>query len=427
MVACGSALVFGFVPALRSSRVDLVTVINEDASPRGAARGRMRAALVVAQVAVSLLLLVGAGLVTRSRDQARRIPTGFDANHVTAVAVDLRQNGYDETRGRVFYRQLIDAAQSDAGIESATLAAYTPIAFLDTPARRVALEGHDARRGEDLAFLTNTIGPDYFRTLRIPLRAGRAFDVHDDADATRVAIVNSTLATRYFGGAATAIGRRIRVGDETWRTVVGVAADVKYLRIEEAPRPYVYVPFEQSYQPRMTLHTRGAAPIDGLVERARAHVEALDANLPVLSARPLADQIRGAFLFFDLAASMLFLFGGAGMVVAAMGTYGLVSYVVKQSTHEIGIRLALGASTGSIVRRFLARGLALGTAGALAGLAVAFGASRLLGSVLVGVSATDAVSFARAAAIVLGAVAAATIVPAWRASKTNALEALRHQ
>ena len=167
LVACGCALVFGFVPALQSSRVDLVSVINEDASPRGASRSRLRAGLVVAQVAVSLLLLVGAGLVMRSLEAARRANPGFDANRVTAIAVDLRQNGYDEPRGRVFYRKVLDAVRADAGTESATLAAYVPLAFLDTPARRVAIEGYEPRRDEDLAFLSNIVGPDYFRTLRI--------------------------------------------------------------------------------------------------------------------------------------------------------------------------------------------------------------------------------------------------------------------
>jgi predicted permease len=427
LVACGCAIVFGFIPALSSSRVDLVSVINEDASPRGAGRGRLRTGLVVVQVAVSLLLLVGAGLVSRSREEAGRIPPGFDGRQVSEVSVDLRQNGYDEARGRLFYRRLLEAARADAGVESATLAAWTPLAFLDTPSRRVSLEGHDAKRGDDLAFLSNAVGPGYFQALRIPLAAGRGFDAHDDAHGQPVAVVNRTLATRYFGGPSAAIGRRIRVGDEAWRTVVGVASDVKYIRIDEAPRPYVYVPFEQAYQPRMILHTSGQAPVDRLVGQARARIEALDANLPILSARPLADGMKGAFIFFDLAASMLFVFGVAGMALAAMGTYGLVSYVVKQSTHEIGIRLALGATAASIVRRFLARGLVLGGLGAIGGLAAAIGASRLLGHILVGVSATDPASFARAIALVLGTVAAATVVPAWRASKVSALEALRHQ
>ena len=427
VVACGSAFVFGFVPALQTSRVDLVSVINEDASPRGATRGRLRAALVVAQVAVSLLLLVGAGLATRSVEAARLANPGFDASQVTAVAVDVKQNAYDEQRGRAFYRSLLDAARTDAGIESATLAENMPMGMLDTRAQRVAIEGYEPRRGEDLAFMSNAIGPDYFRTLRIGVVAGRAVEDQDDETAAPVVVVNNTLAVRFWGSAANAIGKRVRVADGDWRSVIGVAADVKYARINEPPRPYIYLPFQQAYRSGMVLHTRGSAPIDRLVDQARARVTALDPELPILVAKPMAAMVRGALLIFDLTATMLFVFGVTGMALAALGTYGLVAYVVKQSTHEIGIRMALGASSRSIVAAFLTRGLRLGTLGVALGTLAALSGSRFLGSVLFGVSATDATSFTRALAIVFGGVVFATIVPAWRAARINPIAALRHQ
>jgi predicted permease len=427
LVACGSALAFGFVPALQSSRVDLVSVINEDASPRGASRGRLRAGLVVAQVAVSLLLLVGSGLVTRSLDAARRAYPGYDASHVTSISLDVKQNGYDESHGRAFYRRLLEAVRADAGTELATLAAYEPLAFLDTPARRVAIEGYELRRGEDLAFLYNTVGADYFRTLRITVMAGRAFEERDDEGALPVAIVNNTFAQRFWGNATNAIGKRVRAGEGDWRTVIGVASDIKYVQINESPRPYVYLPFLQAYRSSMVLHTQGPAPADALVDTARAHVTALDANLPILSAGRLAERMKGAVTLFNLTATMLFIFGVAGMALAAMGTYGLVSYTVKQSTHEIGIRMALGATGFSVVRGFLGRGLRLGAIGAGFGIVTALGVTRLLSGALYAVSATDPISFARALAVVLGIVIIATLVPAWRAARTNPLSALRHQ
>ncbi len=426
LVACLSALVFGLVPALRSSQIDLVSVINEDASPRRAARGRMRAGLVVAQVAVSLLLLVGASLVSRSFDAARRVNPGFDASHVTSIKLDLRQNGYDQPRGRLFYRRLLEAMREAPGIESVTLAAYNPMNLVETSALGAAVEGYEPGPNEDLAFMTNTVGPDYFRTLRINLNAGRTFADGDDERAVPVAIVNTTLAERFWGGAAGAIGKRIKVGESDWRTVIGVAADVKYLQVNESPRPYVYLPFLQSYRSSMILHTRGAAPVDLLVEQARAQVAALDGDLP-MDAKPLTERIAGTLVFFNLAATMLFIFGVAGMALAAMGTYGLVSYTVKQSTHEIGIRMALGASGRSVVQEFLKRGLWLGASGAALGLVAALVATRFLAGVLYGVSATDAGSFARALVIVLGGVVLATLIPAWRAARTNPLNALRHQ
>jgi predicted permease len=382
---------------------------------------------VVAQVAVSLLLLVGAGLTTRSVEAARRANPGFDASQVTAVAVDVKQNAYDEPRGRVFYHHLLDAARADPGVESATLAAFIPMGFLDTPSRRVAIEGYEPRRGEDLAFMWNTVGSDYFRTLRISFVSGRAFEERDDETAAPVVIVNKTLAQRFWGGATNAIGKRVRVSDGDWRTVIGVAADVKYSRINEPPRPYVYLPLFQLYRSSMILHTRGSAPIAALVDQARARAATLDADLPILSARSLAERTSASLILLNFTANLLFLFGWAGVALAAMGTYGLVSYTVKQSTHEIGIRMALGASGLSVVRDFLGRGLRLGAVGAALGMVAAFGVSRLLGSVLFGVSATDVISFARALAIVLGGVAVATIVPAWRAARTNPLSALRHQ
>ena len=299
--------------------------------------------------------------------------------------------------------------------------------FLDTSSRPVTIAGYEPRRGEDVAFMWNSVGPDYFRTLRIGMTTGRPFDDRDDETGAPVVIVNSTFAQRFWEGPVHAIGKRVRVAGGEWRTVIGVAADVKYSRINESGRPYVYLPFFQSYRADMMLHTRGPAPVATLVDQARARIAALDADLPILSARSLTGQISGAFLFLDFTANMLLVFGVAGMALAAMGTYGLVSYTVKQSTHEIGIRMALGASDLSVVREFAGRGLRLGAIGALAGTVASLAVTRLLGGILYGVSATDITSFARAVAVVLAGVSIATIVPAWRAARVNPIAAMRHQ
>jgi len=301
------------------------------------------------------------------------------------------------------------------------------MAFNDTPSRRISIDGYSPRRGEDLAFLSNTVGPDYFRTLKIDVVAGRAFESRDDENAAPVAMVNNTFALRFWGSAANAVGKRIRNGEREWRTVIGVAVDIKYLKINESPRSYIYLPFLQLYRPNMVLHSRGRGSADVLVDEARARLAALDANLPVLYGRPLVERMKGATLVFNLTASMLFVFGIAGIALAAMGTYGLIAYTVKQSTHDIGIRMALGASGLSVVRGFVARGLRLGAIGAGLGLVAALAVTRLLSSALFGVSATDVSSFARALAIVLSVVVFATLVPAWRASRMNPLSALRHQ
>jgi predicted permease len=425
LAAFASALVFGLFPALRHSRVDLLSVMKEDLSSRGAAKGHFRAGLMVSQVAVSMLLLIGAGLVARSVDAARNADAGFDATNVVSMTLDVRPNGYDETRGRAFFTQLLESVRGDSGTESATLASTSPLTLVDSGARKVTIDGYAPRRDEDLTFLSNVVAPDYFRTLKIGLAAGREFESRDDVTAMPVAIVNETAAGRFWGGAADAVGKRIRVATGEWRMVIGVARDIKYSRINEAPRPYVYLPFLQTYQPSMVLHARGSGGVAPLIEQVRAHVRTLDPDLPILGAGTLSEQTRTALVILEMAASALFIFGVAGMALAAMGMYGLVSYTVMQSMHEIGIRMALGARGIEVVWHFLRRGLRLGAVGAVIGGVAALALTRLLGSLLYGVSATDPISFARAFAVVLGGVIVATIIPAWRAARTNPLTALR--
>jgi macrolide transport system ATP-binding/permease protein len=424
--AVGSVLLFGFLPALRTASVNLAATINEDASPRGASRSRFRSALVIAQVAVSLVLLVGAGLASRSVEAARAADPGFTADGATAIGFDLQQNGYDESRGRLFQHRLLEAVREDGAIESATLAAYVPLNMTDTRVDRVRIDGYAPGPGEDLAFMWNVVGPDYFRTMRIPLLAGREFDERDRGRSELVAIINETMARRFFGGTTAALERRLGLGAAGWRTIVGVAADVKYMRIDEAPRPYFYVPLDQVYRSSVTLHTRAAGDPERHLAMARTHVAALDPELPILSARSLTQATRGALIFFDLTALMLFLFGAAGIALAAIGTYGLVAYAVKQSTREIGIRMALGAQGREVVSQFLGRGLRLGIIGAAFGMVAALAVSRLLSRALFGVGTIDVLLFARVLLFVLACVLLATLVPAWRAARTNPLCVLRH-
>jgi predicted permease len=426
LIASLSALVFGLAPALQASRVDLVSVINQDVSSRGVPRGRLRTGLVATQVAVSLVLLIGAGLMMRSLEAAALVHPGFDASHVTRLQLNLQQHGYDEPRGRAFYRSLLDALRADAGVESASLATRDPLYINDTPAEPLAIEGYEPQRGEDVAAQFNTVETDYFRMLRIDLVAGREFEERDTDRAPLVAIVNRTFAERFWGRADAAVGKRIRVAGGNWRTIVGVAADVKYQRIGESPRTYFYLPFAQAYGPLMTVYTRGPADTTVLLDLTRAHIAALDPDAEISLARPLSEMTRGSLWFIQITATMLFVFGAAGMALAAMGTYGLVSYMVAQQTREIGIRMALGATALSVLRLFVTRGLRLGAIGVVAGLILAFAVTRFLGSVTFGVGMTDVRSFAGALAIVIVCIILATLVSAWPVTRTNPLQALRH-
>ena len=428
LAACGSAAVFGLVPALRSARVDLAANMKDDLSPRGGSRGRLRATLVVAQVAVSLLLLVGVGLVVRSMNAARNADGGFDQRQVAVLSLDVTPNGYDEARGRVFYKQVLDAVRARPGVESASFAASLPLSLVDGPSRQIGVEGYVPKEGEDTIFLVNQIADDYFATMRIPLLAGRDFDERDGPTSQGVVIVNETMARRFWGGAQQAVGKRLRISDGNWKVVVGVARDIKYALLTESPRPHVYQLFDQFYEADRILHVRGRGLDErALIETARASVASVDPMVPILLSTMLREQTRLALGIFEMAAGVLSVFGVIAMALAALGTYGLIAYAAKQSTHEIGIRMAVGASRGNVARRFLQRGLVLGATGALFGLLAALALTRLLAGLLYGVSAFDVVSFASALAAVLLAVFAASSIPAWRASRTDPLTALRHR
>jgi macrolide transport system ATP-binding/permease protein len=427
LISCASSLIFGFVPALRSSQVDLAGVMKDDLSPRGGSRGRLRGVLVASQVAVSLLLLVGAALVMRSLEAARNANVGFDERHVAVAMIELKSSGYDEGRGRAFYERLLDTLRAQPGNDSVALASVLPLTLVDNTTNTTVIEGRTAAKGEDMRFLVNTVSPDYLSTLRIPLIAGRDFTQNDRETSLRVAMINETMARRFWGSPDAALGNRIRVGGGQWRTIVGVARDIKYARVTEEPRPHVYLAAEQNYWSAMVIHLRSRDAEPVILARLRSTIQALDPSVPILRATMLRDQTRAALSIFTMAAGSLMTFGIIAMILTALGTYGLVSYAARQSTHEIGIRIAIGADRQDLLRRFLSRGLRLGAAGAVCGCILSLVIARLLSSLLYGVSPTDAVSFSAALALVMTIVLVASLVPAWRASRTDPIAALRHR
>jgi predicted permease len=425
VLSVGCALVFGFVPALRISRVDIAAATN-DVSPRLAAGGRLRSMLVVSQVAASLVLLVGTGLVLRSAVAARQASGGFDPRHVTATVFDLQPAGYDTPRGRVFFNRLLDALESDPTFSTSTMATNVPLSLVDTAPRSFTIEGYTPRSDERLDFLFNTVGPGYFRTLEIPLMAGREFTRRDDERATPVVVVNETLARAMWQSPADALGKRLRTLDGEWHTVVGVAADVKYSRVNEKPRPYVYFHLLQSFVPAVTIHARTVGDDNHALERVRGHVQALDPQIPISRSNMLSEQIRVALSVYEMAAGGISMFGVLTMMLAAIGIYGLVAYSVRQSTQEIGIRIAIGARRSHVVWTFLKRGAVLAAIGAAIGIGLALVMSRSISALLYGVSSRDVMSFAAATAVVMAIALAASLFPALRASRTDPLTALRH-
>lgn len=428
LVACVSTLLFGFLPALRTSRVPVAAVMKEEGTAVGRGRMRFRGVLVVIQVAMSLLLLVAAGLTTRTARAAQSADIGFDPANTVSVALDLHLNGYDRNTGPQFYEQLLVRVRSMPGVDSAGLAAFAPLRMMEGASDGVTVEGYAAAPDEDMRLAFNVVSPGYLGTMRISLLAGREFAPSDVATAERVAIVNETMARRFWRTPQDAIGRRIRVGDAEngWRKIVGVARDIKYLTLTERSMPYFYVPLAQAPRLDMMIHVRAAAAPEGLIAQVRAQVRALDPNLPIIDAQTLAAQARLGTILFEGVAKGLGLFGLLAAGLAAVGLYGLTSYTVRQRTHEIGIRVALGAQRSDVVWRFLRAGLWLGTIGAVAGMAVALVLTRLMAALLFGVSPTDPVAFGGAFAIVLGITATASLIPAWRAARVHPVSTLHH-
>ena len=424
-LSCLCALVFGFVPALRTSRVEVAATMKEDAPSRAGTRSHLRGALVVAQVAVALVLLVAAGLVFRGLEAARGADAGFDARAVGSIAIDLQPGGYTTATGPVFLDRLVRAVRADASVESAALTRFVPLTLVDPGTQAVTIEGYTPRTDDDLKLLDNIVGPDYFKTLRITVLAGREFAESDDASSQKVAIVNETLARRFWDSPEGAIGKRLSTAAGEWRTVVGVARDLKYSRLTEPSRPYVYSAAAQAYRSTLVLHARSRAGGTGILDRLQAHVRTLDPDLPILSARMLTEQARGDLGIFEMAASTLIMFGAMTIALSALGIYGLVSYTVKQSTQEIGIRLAVGASRADVVRRFAGSGLRLATIGAAIGLTAAIGITQLVANAIGQLGAIDATSVVIAVATVMTIAIVASVVPAWRGSRTDPLTALR--
>ncbi len=426
-LSCGCALMFGFVPALRTSRVNIASLMN-DISPRLAARGRLRSMLVVSQVAVSVVLLIAAGLVLRSYSAAQRADGGFDAADVTALSIDLQTAGYDTAaKGGVILTRTLDSLAADPAIASAALAMNAPLSLVDGAMRAVSIEGYAPRSDEDMMFLYNIVSPDYFRTLHIPLLAGREFARTDDAGAPAAVIINETLARRAWETPENAIGKRLRSGETEWRTVIGVARDLKYSRLSEPPRPFVYYPLLQTYTSSLIVHARSIGDAPAALRRVRQHIEKIDPSIPIVRSFMLSDQTRVALSVYELAAGALTMFGAMTIVLAAIGIYGLVAYTVQQSTQEIGIRMAVGAQRRDVALSFLGRGTGLAAIGAVIGLVIAAALSGAIASLLYGVGARDVVAFAGGTIVVMGIALTASFFPAWKASRIDPLTALRHR
>ncbi len=425
-----TGVIFGLLPALQASRADLVTTLKGEgpAVTSGTRRLSLRNLLVVSQVALSLILLISAGLFIRSTRSVQEMNPGFESKRIMLASVDVGLHGYDQAKGRSFFKQIVERVKSLPGVEAASIGGPLPLDAYSNGAS-LTVEGAMPRyENERLSVSYSIVGPDYFQAMDTPIVEGRSFTEHDDQNAPRVVVVNETMARRFWPNESP-IGKRLRLGSDRnpYLEVVGVAKDGKYFLLGEPPTEYLFVPHSQNYDGKMTLIARTSGQPETLAEAMRQEVAGLDSELPVYGVKTMPVFLDRILSGPKSIAALATIFGVVALLMAAVGLYGVMSYSVAQRTREVGIRMALGAGTGTVLRLVLKEGLILAGAGIGIGLVAAVAISRLLGSMLYGISATDAVTFVTIPFVLALVALVASYVPARRATKVDPMVALRYE
>jgi predicted permease len=421
-----SGIVFGIAPALHTLRTNLSGTLKAgDAALSGKRRRfQVRNILVVGQVAVSMLLLLIAGLLVKDFANATAFTAGFRTDHVLLLTLDPSLMGYQESKGRAFYRQLEERVSGLPGVRSVALSEHIPLGVTSS-VKNVVVEGYEMTRDQQsLSTLANAVDANYFNIMQIPLVGGRKFESGDTQSSIPVAIVNEAMAQTYWPKRS-AIGGRIQMGKQTLE-VVGIAKNIKYRDLSERPQPFLYLPFSQQYESLMTLHVETTVDPANLAAPVLAEIRRLDPATPVQDVQTMQHFFREGALFGNrLITQVVAATGLFGLLLAIAGLYGVIAYSVSRRTREIGIRMAIGADPRSVARLVLRQGMKLTGIGAAIGLALSLLTSQLLSSLLVGVSTRDPEVYV-AVPLLLGAISfLACYVPARRAARIDPLLALR--
>lgn len=437
-VSLATALVFGLAPAFRGTRFDVVEALKETPSiaASGGRRWGLRRALVVVQVAVALVVLVGAGLFVRSLQQILRMDPGFEPDNLLIADVDPNLQGYDSEAGRRFYGQLAESVGGLPGIEETGIAMTVPVSPFGAR-RTVEIEGYEPRPEEDMELDFNVVSDGYFEAMGIELRRGRTFDSRDAGDGAGVVVVNEALAERYWPGEdpiGKGVGFQTRrsgastedPGADPWR-VIGVVEDGKYRDLREDPLPYLYVPLSRVFTPRGSLIARGAGDPVELVAAVRAQLERLDPDMPLFNVRTGEEQLAEASARDRTSALLLTALGAVALLLASVGVFALISYSVERRARELGLRMALGARTQDVRGLVVRQGMSLVAVGVGLGFVVAVAVSRLLTAFLYDVTATDPLTFVSIPAILAVVALIACWLPAARATRIDPMLALRQE
>jgi len=424
-VCLATTLLMGLVPALQTGKIDLAQSMKMESTGVVGGRGRswVRSGLVLVQVSLSFVLLVGTGLLMQSLLKVRNASPGFNTRGVLDTAIDLVSAGYTPARAQTFQDALLERVRSLPGVESAAFAKMTPLSYVSSATAPIVVDGYTPPPEESPTVDYNEVGEDYFVTMGIALVAGREFTRADDEKGALVAVVNETMAQRFWQGREP-LGQRLQLKGR-WMQVVGIAKDSKYSSVRERATPFFFVPVRQNSLRAAILNIRTPLAPQTMATAIAREVHALDANLAPYEVITLQEQLERSTSPQMVAVTLVGTLGGLALLLAAIGLYGVMSYAVSQSTRELGLRMALGADASNLLRLVMSRGLALTAGGVLLGAAVALALTRLLGNLLYNVSPRDPLAFGSALAVMAIASLAACFLPAWRATRTDPARALR--
>jgi len=421
-----STLLFSLAPALQNSRIDLIGALKSESGSvfGGARKSKVQSGLVLVQVALSFVLLVGAVLLVESVRNIRIADPGFSTENLLTTSVDLASANYRLPRAQAFQDALIDRLKAIPGVQSASFSGSEPFSYAVFPTAAIAVDGYEPGKDEQPRVEYNRVGPEYLRTIGIPLMRGREFTSADDESSPLVGVINQKMVTQYWRG-QDPMGRRFQM-DGKWVQVVGIARQAKYDALAEPAKPFFYVPLRQnpSADARLNIRTLMAPAV---IESQLVHeIHALDASLApgeIITMRTQVNRIALASQQFGV--TLLGIFGVLGVLLAAVGLYGVMSYAVSQKTRELGMRMALGATTADVLRLVLSRGLALVATGVLVGAALTLVLTRLMATLLYKVSPRDPVAFGSAVLVMSFTALLALWLPAQRAAGIDPARAVR--
>jgi predicted permease len=428
--AAVTAMLVVVVPAMRIWNGNLREVLHEGGRTSTGGRQRLRGVLVTVQVAGSLTLLIVSGLFVRSLRGVQNSELGFNPDHVLNLTLDPNEIGYTEAQGRTFYRAMLERTRALAGVQSASLASVVPLSD-SVQGSDLAIPGYATSPDQPAPHAeTDTVSPEYFRTMRIALNRGRDFTDADNENALKVAVINQAMADRYWPG-QDVLGRSFSLTSDPKHsvTVVGVVQNSRMGQLYGPFEPIFYLPAGQSYVSTETLQIRSERSVQETVSEVRAIADSLAPAIPIYGVRTMTEALNGGngLLFFEVGASLAAALGLLGLVLAIVGVYGVMSYAVSQRTQEIGLRIALGAQKGDILRMIGRQGALIVASGLTVGLVTALAAGRLVRDFLVGITPSDPVTYLGVSILLATVACLATYIPTRRATKVDPMVALRYE